>query len=464
VDGGEKMVHQQWLKWAESAIKEIEKNYSQSPASKRPVWRRRFMEIKRSCDEMLEAWAKVEEQLAELTKKYPGLSSSVEEFEEEFWLNESAVRQFRQGQGYYGLTMFQEAGNIFKKVIDDEPDFLLGRIYYGLTLFHEGKFTEASRQFQLVSNTARHEAFAGFARHMLGCIAVKEGDDHAAIRQFKKAVELMSDHSDAWFNMGVCHYRLKEYHEAIPCFYQALSTNPDDWESMYYLSHCYREIKEWGSVSFWRLATYEKTKHPHVLESIAHDYEEMGLPHKALEWYRRLAAKHPKHPGAYHGMAWNLFLTGKSDEAFSWIKKGLTLFPKHSGLLLAYVWMCMDVHDHHRAEKALNALPDEVAEEPVWTAVRSRLSIHTGNVNEAADLAEKLLQQENSSIRAMGHYHKGRALMEKRDLQEAIQHFRQAQKLVSSWKDPLFFEGICHLIEGHPDATRDCWSQLSLKK
>lgn len=94
-------------------------------------------------------------------------------------------------------------------------------------------------------------------------------------------------------------------------------------------------------------------------------------------------------------------------------QKGLTLFPKHSGLLLAYVWMCMDVHDHHRAEKALNALPDEVAEEPVWTAVRSRLSIHTGNVNEAADLAEKLLKQENSSIRAMGHYHKGRALMEK---------------------------------------------------
>ena len=143
------MVHQQWLKWAESAIKEIEKNYSQSPASERQVWRRRFMEIKRSCDEMLEAWAKVEEQLAELR----GISRfivMVEEFEEEFWLNESAVRQFRQGQGYYGLTMFQEAGNIFKKVIDDEPDFLLGRVYYGLTLFHEGKFTEASRQFQLV--------------------------------------------------------------------------------------------------------------------------------------------------------------------------------------------------------------------------------------------------------------------------------------------------------------------------
>ena len=457
------MVLQQWLKWAESAIKEIQDNYSHSPVSERTKWRQRFMEIKQSCDEMLEAWAKVEEQLAELLKEYPCLFSMDNEFEEEFWLNESAVRQFRQGQGYYGLTMFDEAGNLFKKVIDDEPDFLLGRVYYGLTLFHEGKFTEASRQFQLVSNTANHEAFVGFAHHMLGCIAIKEGEDHAAIRQFKKAVEILPAQSDAWFNMGVCHYRLSEYDEAIPCFYQALSVDPDDWESMYYLSHCYREIKEWGSVSFWRLATYEKAKHPHVLESIAHDYEEMGLPQKALKWYRRLAAKHPKHPGAYHGMAWNLFMTGKSGEAFSWIKKGLSLFPGHSELLFAYVWMCMAIGDHDRAEKALSALPDEVAEEPVWMAVRSRLSMQAGKLNEAADLAEKLLQKENSSIRAMGHYQKGRALMEKRNLKEAIKHFRKAQKLVSSWKDPVFFEGVCHLIEGHPDATRNCWSQLSLK-
>ena len=126
------------------------------------------------------------------------------------------------------------------------------------------------------------------------------------------------------------------------------------------------------------------------------------------------------------------------------------MFPEHSELLLAYVWMCMDVHDHHRAEKALNALPDEVAEEPVWTAVRSRLSIHTGNVNEAADLAEKLLQtREFVRFGRWGIITKGRALMEKRDLQEAIKHFRQGSKVGFILEgSPLFFEGICHLIEG----------------
>lgn len=92
------------------------------------------MEIKRSCDEMLEAWAKVEEQLAELTKRYPGLSSLGEEFEEEFWLNESAVRQFRQGQGYYGLTMFQEA-EIFSK-----RSSMMNRIFIGPDLLRTDAF------------------------------------------------------------------------------------------------------------------------------------------------------------------------------------------------------------------------------------------------------------------------------------------------------------------------------------
>ncbi|MBA4602583.1 tetratricopeptide repeat protein [Thermoactinomyces mirandus] len=458
------MLHQQWMDWAQKFLGEIKANYPHCSVTERSELRRRFMEIKKSCNEVLEAWARIEEQLTELAAEHPGLISHDNEIQEEVWLNETSVRQFRQGQGYYGLTMFDEARKIFQQVVDEEPDFLLGRIYFGLTLFHEGELAEANRQFQLVLKTANHDSFTVFASHMLGCIAVKEGEDRQAIRRFSEVISAMPDHADAWFNMGACYYRLEEVHEAIPCFYHALSVNPDDWESMFFLSHCYRAIKEWNSVSFWRLAAYEKTKHPRILESIAHDYEEMGLPDKALEWYHRLLGKDSKYPGAYHGLAWNLWVKGQKKEAFSWLKKGLSLFPHHLELQFAYVWMCMANNERAKAEKAMSVLPDDVSEDPLWMAVRSRLSILTGNLNQATDFAEQLLREKKPSFQAMGHYHKGRTLLEMGELQDAIRHFRRARELVSSWKDPVFFEGVCHLIEGRSDATRSCWNQLMLKK
>ena len=50
------------------------------------------------------------------------------------------VRRFRQGQGFYQLNMFVEkAEQAFREVVEEEPEFLLGRMYLALSHFHEGK-------------------------------------------------------------------------------------------------------------------------------------------------------------------------------------------------------------------------------------------------------------------------------------------------------------------------------------
>lgn len=456
------MFHQQWLQLVENALGEIKTQYPNSPVSERSKWRNRLLQIKKSCDHMLETWAVIEEHIACLLEEHPDLASDDKEIDEEFWLNESIVRQFRQGQGYYGLTMFEEAKQLFQQVVEEEPDFLLGRVYLGLSQFQENRLDESRHHFRIVSHTASHDVFVGFAHHMLGCIAVKQGEDRLAIKQFGKVVALLPEQSDAWFNLGACHYRLGEYQEAIPYFYHALSMNEDDWESMYYLSSCYRHYQEWGSVSFWRFASYEKSNHPRVLESIAHDYEEMGDPEQAIHWYRRLLSSDLHNCAAYHGIAWNLWVMNRVEEAFLWLKKGLTLFPKHPDLLFSYVWVSIVRGDIERAEMAMNMLPSDLTKQPLWLVARSRLSTQLGDFEQATGMAEQLIQQEKTSLQAMGHYQKGRTLLEMGNVNEAIHHFQQARSLASHWKDPLFFEGICHIIEGRPQSTKNCWSQICL--
>lgn len=456
------MYHQQWLELVQNALGEIKSQYPQCPKTERPKWRNRFLKIKESCDRMLETWALIEEQLSELLDTYPELGSQGEqEIEEECWLHESSVRQFRQGQGYYGLSMFREAKTMFESIMEREPDFLLGRIYLGLTLFREEEWDEARKQFQIVCSTATHDMFIGFAHQMLGCIEVREGNDRQAIRHFSKVVSLLPDHTDGWFNLGACHVRLGEYHEAIPYFYHALALDEDDWESMVYLSHCYRECQEWNSVSFWRLASYEKTNHPRVLESIAHDYEEMGEADQAILWYERLLAVNGKHVGAYCGLAWNHWVKEETDQALAWIKKGLSLFPNHHDLLFTYAWMMIGSGEVDKAESVIQQLPSDVREEPVWLALRSRLSTKKGHFEMATQMAEQLMQHEMEPLQALGHFHKGRALLEMGQAKEAIEHFRHAHQLMNHWKDPLFFQGICHLIEGRPDQMQACLKELT---
>jgi tetratricopeptide (TPR) repeat protein len=458
------MFHKEWLEQVEIALREIETRFPHCPVSERPKWRKRFLQIQESCNQLLQAWVTLEERIAGLLSEHPDLCSEEVETGEEFWMSESTVRRFRQGQGYYWLTMYKEAGGLFKSLVEQEPDFLLGRVYLGLTLFQSGRLDEARSHFHLVAETAGADPFVSFARHMLGCIAVKEGDDRKAIREFSKAAALQPDYADSWFNLGACHYRLGEYHEAIPCFYHALSLDEDDWEAMYYLSGCYRHANEWQSVTFWRLASYEKANHPRILESIAHDWEEMGNPKEAIKWYRRLLEADPRHPGAYHGLAWNLWATGRTAEAFAWIKKGLSLIPRHPDLLFTFIWLSMASGDMDRAEAALGHLTEQMEEEPIWLAVRSRLLTHMGDFKQAMQAADRLTSLEKPEFQAMGYYQKGRILLEAGDPGSASGHFRVARRLAPDWQDPLFFEGICHLIEGRPDAMRECLGQMALLK
>jgi hypothetical protein len=77
-------------------------------------------------------------------------------------------------------------------------------------------------------------------------------------------------------------------------------------------------------------------------------------------------------------------------------------------------------------------------------------------------MADQLIEQDKAPVKAMGHYQKGRTLLEMGQIGEAIEHFRQAHRLANKWKDPLFFEGVCHMIEGRLDSTRSCWGQICI--
>lgn len=443
------MIHQKWLEVVQNALMEIEKDYPTCKEQDRPKMRKRFQNIKESCDQLLESWAEVEERIAVLLDQYPelGETSSPEELEEEVWLHETSVRQFREGQGYYGLTMYQKSEELFQQVVEMEPDFLLGRIYLALCQFLEGKYFEALKHFRIVMASSTHEAFTCFANHMIGCIQVKLGNDEQAIKEFSKVVSLDPECSDAWFNLGACYYRLGSFYEAIPYFYHAINISEDDWEAMYYLAECYGKYQEWESARFWRLTCLEKIHHPKVIESLAHDHEQMNQSEQALVWYRRLFSFPAYEISAIQGIAWNMWKLGKKREAYAWLKKGLSRHANDPDLLFLYGWFLWADGMHQRLEQLMKSLPDQWRKMAIWSVLESRVAFAKGNYEEALAILDQILDKDDHT-KSLGLFHKGRLLLELGRVAEAVSYLRQAQEIGGKWEEPSIYLGISEMLEG----------------
>ena len=454
------MNHQQWAEIVQNFINKIELTYPHSSQKMREEWKKQLKKIKETCDDLLVSWAVVEDSIANICQQYPDLLNEDEHAieEEEFYLTESSLRQFREGQGYYRLAMYNSAAPLLERLVQNQPDFLLGRVFLGLCLYQQKRWEAAREQFEWLTQFAHSNEFKGFASHMLGCIDLQVSKPEGAKQHFAKTIALLPHHADAWFNLAISYYQLMRYQDAISAFLKVLSLNGDDWESMYFLSKCYAQLQQKENVAFWRYAALEKANHPQVIEAIAHDYEEIGEYKKAIYWYRRLLHLDRKQKVAYRGMAWNHWMLRDPTLAMGWIKKGLSLFPQDLYLLALYVWICLQHGQMIKAKDLLRCFPDSM--DDLKKLLLSHYFSQTGDRKNALELADQMIQQERLTISGFGHYQKGRVLLEMGETNQALQHFQQAKELVANWKDPIFYEGVCHLILKNPVQTRSCWEKI----
>ncbi|MCS1351017.1 tetratricopeptide repeat protein [Mechercharimyces sp. CAU 1602] len=455
---------QEWVHGVQQELQTIDCHFAQCDESQRGLLKTRFQQIQASSRQLLEVWATVEDQLAHLVKHHPELTSTeAEEMDGEFWIHADTIRSFRHGQGYYQLKMFAEAHPYFKEVVETEPTFLLGRLYLALNLFQEQQWSEAEVQFTQVADEGVKESylpFAAFAHHMLGCIAVSRGQEEEAIASFQEAIALKKENADTWFNLGACYYRLGRYEDAIVRLYQVLSLNEQDWEAMHLLAECYKESGQWKSVLYWRLSAMKKSHHPTIIKALAHDCEERGQPAEAVGWYKKLLRCDPWSVVAYHGLAWNNWALHKRAEARCWLKKGLSLHPNHPDLLFFHIWCAIQEGELTTAEKAPRYVTNELLQHPVWLVMRSRLAMQKKQITVAKELATAATQNKVPAMRALGYFQLGQICIEEKDAGEAISHFRQAGQLCPAWKEPAFYEGVCHFLEGRVEKMQECWQYI----
>lgn len=261
-------------------LEEIEKILSNAGEEEIKNQEKRVIEIRSQMDQLINWWLKVEEKINDLENKY-GLELPEESFDGfpdlEEWaeklgidnelfdnqLNEEqicdthllerkdlfyiledveGIWSFRRGLGYFDLSMMKEAADEFRKVVEKEPDFLMGHFYLGMAYSEMEKYEKALREFRLVLSLSENCNLNAVIHNCKGNIYAELGKFNKAMEEFLKALDYDEKFIDIYFNLGATYYNMGRFQESIENFEKTLDYYQEDWELYYYLGKAYGNL------------------------------------------------------------------------------------------------------------------------------------------------------------------------------------------------------------------------------
>ena len=197
----------------------------------------------------------------------------------------------------------------------------------GAQLANQGRLREAVREFrkaiQLVPN------FVG-AYYNLGraYMQLKAYDD--AAKAFAAAVQARPDYGDAWYQLGIALQMQNIFPHARQAYLTALSYFPNDPNLFYRLGYVFIQEKDWAQAAhYWGRLRDEYPDHPALLqvqEHLPHLYYNLGTQHYtngAMAEAQKAFLKTLEFDGGYGAAYYNLGLVYRDLQQFDQSQEAL---------------------------------------------------------------------------------------------------------------------------------------------
>lgn len=187
-------------------LDEIEKEFATADQAHKHELSQKLNALKSMSDHLIEEWLKFEEKLGKFTQTFTHQTPGFAHPEMPTGSGEPGYQSeaFSQGQGYFQLLMFDNAIRAFEQVVNQYPDFMLGRLYLAMGHMRKGNETEAYRHFKFITSLTDHAPMKAISYNAMGCIQAKNDNLEQAQEFFKLAY--MTDPScvQPVLNMEVC--------------------------------------------------------------------------------------------------------------------------------------------------------------------------------------------------------------------------------------------------------------------
>jgi tetratricopeptide (TPR) repeat protein len=229
-------------------------------------------------------------------------------------------------QQYSDLGWYNEAIEVYRGLMKQYENNFSLLLDYGNTCFKKQDQEEARGVFKklTVIGPARIEGW-----NNLGIVQLGSKDNNAAIRSFKKVLELEPDNAGALLNLGNCYDREGKAQEASALFLKAATVRPDFADAWFNLGNAYLgsgDSKK--AVDAYKRAIRLQREFPSALKNLGVAFEQSGDYDDALDCYTKALQLNKADSGLYVNLG-NVAVKKKDfDQANQWYSRAVTLSPR----------------------------------------------------------------------------------------------------------------------------------------
>ncbi|MBN6188640.1 tetratricopeptide repeat protein [Aneurinibacillus sp. BA2021] len=431
------------------------------------------LRLRQISDRIVEEWIGFEEQLVELQRMFEGEDTespmsvpaaelaqkdeSGEEGIEEIYLPYALAATFRQGQGYFMLSMYSEAVDSFNRVLDEAPDVAVARLYLAFGFLMSRRLDVAYQQFRLLAETCDHAFICAASYNAMGCIAAWEGNAEQGLAWFERSLAVFPELTDACYNHALTLYWLERYEEAVTALAPLLGSKSEDTDALLLAGMCY--VKRGKRKQAHRMLRRAEplVRQANQRKGLACAYERIGRHADAARCYRQMLTDGQADASVWHGLGWSLWQTGEADKAFSYIKYALTLAPHQANYACSYAWI---LFCQGEAEKALHIFR-EIARKhhhPIARVGQAEVLLRNRQFNEAQGLIDELLAEKEPHLQSMGQYLQGKRLLLEGKEEAALVHF-SASHASGTLREGGLYAGLVHYASGAHEEAYQRWQE-----
>ena len=291
---------------------------------------------------------------------------------------------------YHKNGKYREALDLYKQLLDEDPDNAEVRIGMSNAYFKMGKYDQAIRG---LNEVLEEDPDNLKALQSLGNIHVERGSGAEALRVAERALTIDSGDGESQFLKGIALQTLGRYSEAAEVYRRALESAPDMPEIYANLAMLY--VTEGRPEEALDLVDTALDLAPGQADMVyirGLALDAGGRPDEAMSEYRKAMASDPPYVPAYLGAARSFFVHGVFDSVLAICERALAL---RSGYTAQIYDMRANTYARlGRYGPAVEDLQAAIQADPALPGPRlnlARIYIAQGKIGDAKDVLQSLL-------------------------------------------------------------------------
>ena len=249
---------------------------------------------------------------------------------------QSIDQLFRQGNAAQAAGDFAEAEQVFRRVIQLDPQNAVAYYNLGNALYNQGNLEEAIASYRQAIEIDPQYAYAYFN---LGIALYDQGDLEGTIASYRRAIELNPQYAGAYTGLGNALADQGNLEEAIASYRRAIELDPQNARAYFNLGLALRsQGKLEEAIASYRRAIELNPQYVYAYHNLGNALYNQGNLEEAIANYRRALELDPQYAHAYSGLGNALRIQGNLEEAIANYRQALNSPDRPGSLTSAHAY------------------------------------------------------------------------------------------------------------------------------